>query len=81
MPQRTTWQREHARAEMMRELRQQPPHAIVVQRNDVFPMVTGNTLDSRRELPNFPELAALVERNYELVTTVEDFEIYLRRTP
>lgn len=79
VPQRTTWQREHARSELMRDLKQRPPHAIVVQRNDIFPMVTGNTLDSRRELPNFPELATLVERDYELATTVEDFEIYLRR--
>jgi hypothetical protein len=64
----------------MRDLAKSPPAAIVVQRNDVFPMVTGNTLDSRREVPNFPELALLLERDYELSSHVEDFEIHLRRT-
>ena len=80
VPQRTTWEREHSRAGLMRDLRGRPPAAIVVQHNDVFPMVTGNTLDSAREVPNFPELAALLAKDYELVKSIEDFEIYLRQT-
>jgi hypothetical protein len=80
VPQRTTWERERSRADLVRDLRQNPPAAIVVQRNDIFPMVTGNTLDSRREVVNFPELARLLSDNYELSSTVEDFEIYLKRT-
>ena len=79
VPQRTPWQRDWARAELMRELRARRPEAVVVQRNDVFPMVTGDTLDSRRALPTFPELADFVDRDYEPVTVIEDFEIFLRR--
>jgi hypothetical protein len=79
VPQRTPWQREWARSELMRELHARPPEAIVVQRNDVFPMVTGDTLDSHRALSTFPALAALLEHDYELATNVEDFELFLRR--
>jgi hypothetical protein len=80
VPQRTTWERERSRADLLRDLRQRPPAAIVVQRNDVFPMVTGNELDSRREVVNFPAFAELLERDFELATSIEDFEIYLRKT-
>jgi len=79
VPQRTMWEREAARRDLMRDLARKPPHAIVVQHNDVFPMVTGNVLDSARELGAFPELATLVSSRYDLATRVEDFDIYLRR--
>jgi hypothetical protein len=79
VPQRSSWERARARFDLLRDLRAHPPAAIVVQRNDVFPVVTGNTLDSRGELPNFRELKTLVDEGYELTTTIEDFEIYLRR--
>ena len=62
----------------MRDLMKQRPAAIVVQRNDIFESVTGNGLDSRGELPNFPALQALVEAHYEPVASIEDFDIYLR---
>jgi hypothetical protein len=67
-----------ARADLMAELERHPPEAIVVQRNDVFPMVTGDTLDSRRSLPGFPALAKLIDDRYELNGTIEDFELFLR---
>jgi hypothetical protein len=79
VPQRTNWERERARKELMRDLAASPPHAIAVQHNDVFPMVTGNTLDSAGELPGFPELQNLVTSRYDLVTKIEDFDIYVRR--
>jgi hypothetical protein len=78
VPQRTQWQRARARADLLHDLREHPPEAIVVQRNDVFPMVTGDTLDSRRALATFPELATLIDGHYELATTIEDFELFLR---
>ncbi len=78
VPQRTPWQRERARAELMHDLRKRPPEAIVVQRNDVFPMVTGDTLDSRRALATFPALETLIAERYELSAAVEDFELFLR---
>ena len=79
VPQRTSWERERARYELLVDLHTRPPAAIVVQRNDVFGAVTGNDLDSHRELPNFPELQAIVDGRYDPVATIEDFDIYLRR--
>jgi hypothetical protein len=79
VPQRTSWERERARYDLLRDLHSHPPAAIVVQRNDIFGAVTGNDLDSHRELPNFPALQALVERRYDQVATIEDFDIYLKR--
>jgi hypothetical protein len=78
VPQRTSWERERARADLLRDLREHPPAAIVVQRNDVFGVVTGNNLDSREELPNFRELKAMVDEHYVPAATIEDFDIYLR---
>jgi hypothetical protein len=78
VPQRTSWERERARADLLRDLHEHPPAAIVVQRNDVFGVVTGNNLDSRQELPNFRALEALVDEHYAPAVTIEDFEIYLR---
>ncbi len=78
VPQRTPWERERARADLMRDLAAHPPAAIVVQRNDVFPMVTGDTLDSRRALATFPALEQLIASRYELVKTIEDFDLYVR---
>jgi hypothetical protein len=80
VPQRTSWERERARYDLMRDLGASKPAAIVVQHNDVFPMVTGNTLDSARELAGFGALHALVQSEYEHVTTIEDFDLYLRRS-
>jgi hypothetical protein len=76
VPQRATWQREHARSELLAEL-QALPDLIVVQHNDVFPFVTGDDLDSAGALQQFPELADLITQNYELSKSVEDFDLYL----
>jgi hypothetical protein len=64
---------------LMQDLARKPPQLIAVQRNDVFPAVTGDDLDSRRALETFPELSTLIERDYELIEAVEDFELYERR--
>ncbi|HSU38861.1 MAG TPA: glycosyltransferase family 39 protein [Polyangiaceae bacterium] len=77
VPQRTPWQRQRARHDMMQDLALHPPAAIVVQRNDVFPMVTGDTLDSRRALATFPEFERLLDTRYELATTIEDFDVFV----
>jgi hypothetical protein len=60
----------------MRELRNNVPELIVVQRNDVFPAVTGQTTDSKRELDSFPELSSFISDRYALVKRIEDFEVY-----
>ena len=78
VPQRTEWQRAHSRRELLRELSLTRPKVIVVQRRDVFGSVTGSPLDSKDELPNFPELKLLMESQFRKVKEIEDFEIYER---
>ncbi|MGK3959606.1 glycosyltransferase family 39 protein [Sorangium sp. So ce118] len=79
VPQRAAWARQEARDALMRDLAARPPAAIVVERRDVFPSVTGDGLDSRDTLAGFPALAGLLEERYELAVLIEDFEIYLER--
>jgi 4-amino-4-deoxy-L-arabinose transferase-like glycosyltransferase len=81
VPQRVQWAQGHARSTLMQDLARRPPQLIAVQRNDIFPAVTGDDLDSRRALLTFPELSAMIERDYELITSIEDFELYERRPP
>jgi hypothetical protein len=78
VPQRSQWQRGFARRELLRDLAQNRPKVIVVEHYDVFPGVTGSNLDSRDELPNFPELKALIDAQYRKVRDIEDFEVYER---
>lgn len=80
VPQRTLWERDYARRELLADLRKKPPALFIVQQNDVFYGVTGDDLDSRRALPTFPELDELVAARYELVKTIEDFQIYALRS-
>lgn len=79
VPQRTSWEREHARATLLAELDEHPPRVFVVQHHDYFKFVTGNDDDSARALASFPELAALLEREYTATDRIEDFDIYVRR--
>jgi hypothetical protein len=78
VPQRTQWQREYSRRELLRDLSRNRPKLIIVQRRDVFYSVTGSPLDSKDELPNFPELKLLLESQFRKVKEIEDFEIYER---
>ncbi|MFO0661795.1 MAG: hypothetical protein U0165_18480 [Polyangiaceae bacterium] len=72
VPQRVEWEREASRATMMADLRKAPPAVLVIEHRDVFPMVTGNALDSADSLRTFPELAAFVRDGYQLAEQVED---------
>ena len=78
VPQRSPWQQSHARRELLKDLSLSRPKIIVVERRDVFPSVTGSPLDSKDELPNFPELKSLIDNQYRKVREIEDFEIYER---
>jgi hypothetical protein len=78
VPQRTPWQRGYSRRELLKDLSLNRPKVIVVERRDVFPSVTGSPLDSKDELPNFPELKSLIDNQYRKVREIEDFEIYER---
>lgn len=80
VPQRTSWESERPRRTLIAELEAKQPAFIVVQRNDVFNFVTGNNMDSRAALDDFPRLNALVDSNYALVDTIEDFQLFQRRS-
>jgi hypothetical protein len=81
VPQRVQWAQGRARSTLMQDLARRPPQLIAVQRNDIFPAVTGDDLDSRRALLTFPELSGMIEREYELIEAIEDFDLYERRPP
>lgn len=74
--QRAAWEREASRNELVRELSVRPPALIVVQRNDVFPAVTGDGLDSYEALSDFSELRSLLDERYRHISSVEDFELF-----
>jgi hypothetical protein len=79
VPQRTDWERERARRELLSELGARPPAAIIVEHNDVFFHVTGNRLDSAAALSTFPELTALLDARYSLARTVGKFDVYVQK--
>jgi hypothetical protein len=79
VPQRSPWQMQYARRELMADLARNPPAMVIVQTRDVFPSVTGDALDSKDSLPSFPELAQLIDSNYAFSKKIEDFEIYARK--
>ncbi|MEJ7729110.1 MAG: glycosyltransferase family 39 protein [Polyangiaceae bacterium] len=81
VPQRVAWASESMRGQLMADLAADPPAAIVVEHRDVFPMVTGDLLDSADSLLEFPALRALVADRYQLASSIEDFDIYLNRDP
>lgn len=77
--QRSPWQREQARARLTQDLKRKPPAIVVIQHEDVFPAVTGSNLDSAQALYEFEPLRELLSSHYQLVTQIEDFEIFQRR--
>ena len=79
VPQRTEWQQEYAKKELLRDLHERPPALFIVQRNDVFPSVTGRVSDSKVDLLAFPELLFWLEERYDRGKTIEDFEFYEKR--
>ncbi|MEP7119844.1 MAG: hypothetical protein ABJE95_02995 [Byssovorax sp.] len=79
VPQRVAWAKEAERATLMRDLSASHPAAIVVERRDVFPMVTGDAIDSNDTLQQFDALRSLLREHYSMVETIEDFDIYLER--
>jgi len=79
VPQRVTWENDRSRRLLLDDLARSRPKAIVVEHNDVFPVVTGNWNDSSRSLASFPELQRIVDEDYEYATTIQDFDLYLRK--
>jgi uncharacterized membrane protein YhaH (DUF805 family) len=78
VPQRAPWERDRARAELLADLRVKPPALVAVQTGDIFPKVTGDYLDSRSALWQFPELSDLLSEQYRYVAEVSGFDLYQR---
>ena len=79
VPQRVAWAKERERAVLMDDLEKNRPAAIVVEHNDVFPMVTGDAIDSADTLNDFAALREMIESRYEYAGKIEDFEIFYER--
>lgn len=75
--QRVAWAKAPAREVLMRDLAARPPAAIIVERHDVFPMVTGDAIDSADTLHDFHALRDLILDRYQLAASIEDLDIYL----
>jgi hypothetical protein len=79
VPQRVAWAKDRMRETLMRDLAEGQPAAIVVEHRDVFPVVTGDAIDSADTLARFPELRDRLAAGYRLDLSIEDFDIYLER--
>jgi hypothetical protein len=79
VPQRVKWAKEKERATLMSDLDAGRPAAIVVEHRDVFPMVTGDAIDSADTLKDFPALRDRLTERYFLATSIEDFDVYMER--
>jgi hypothetical protein len=77
--QRSDFGRSEAREQLMRDLEARPPAAIVVEHGDIFPLVTGNDLDSAAALKGFPALLDFVATRYGPAWRIKNFDIYLER--
>lgn len=78
VPQRATWQRERARAELYADLLESRPSMLVVQHGDIFRFVTGDDLDSFAVIETFPELRGFIASQYRFVEAVDDLDLYRR---
>lgn len=77
VPQRVEWAKEEHRVVLMNDLQKTPPAAIIVERHDVFPHVTGNAFGSADSLKDFAPLQMLIQQKYTLATTIEDMDVFL----
>jgi dolichyl-phosphate-mannose-protein mannosyltransferase len=78
VPQRAPWSRDAEREALMRELTAAPPDVILVEHEDVIPLVTGLGADSAYELRGFDALRALLASRYRRVAYVKKFDVYRR---
>jgi hypothetical protein len=79
VPQRTSWFKQRARAELLTDLDARPPRAIVVEHGDVVYAMTGDVVDSAGALKDFPALAARLAAGYRLESTILNLDVYFRK--
>ncbi len=78
VPQRVGWSKGPMRATLLRDLAEHPPAAVVVEHRDVFPMVTGDAIDSADTLYDFWDFYVFLQK-YKLYMKVEDLDVYLEK--
>jgi hypothetical protein len=75
----TAWDNAPWRAELMEDLRRNPPAVIAVRRRDILPFQRGHLLDSAALLEEFPDLRAFVETRYDEAEEIGTLVLYRRR--
>ncbi len=81
VPQRATWSKQYMRGTLMADLMRTPAEAIVIERNDVFPMVTGDGLGSSDAMRDFEAFSSLLAEQYAQVATFGDLTVFRRLPP
>ncbi len=79
VPQRVEWYKSDARTALISELYSLPPRIILVEHGDIFPMVTGNNLDSANSLEDFPEFLNYLKENYIFKHRIENFDLFMQK--
>ncbi len=80
VPQRVTWSKADMRKTLLEDLAKTPPAAVVVEHHDVFPMVTGDTIDSADTLFDFWDFFVFLQK-YELIEKAGDLDVYIEKPP
>jgi hypothetical protein len=70
------WGPESWRRELVQTLEAKRPRYIVVERHDTVVTVTFTPMDSEEYLRVYPDLAGLLQRQYEPATNYTDFEVF-----
>ncbi len=78
-PLRAPWFAKVAQPRLLSDLALRPPAAIVVERGDVIPQVTGDSSDSNQALERFAGLRTLLETGYEEDTGTARFRYFRKR--
>jgi len=78
-PVRAAWYSGVSRPRLLEELAGRKPEAILVERDDVLPGVTGDALDSAHALEQFAGLRELLDRDYAVAADTGRFVCWLRR--
>lgn len=80
VPQRVQWSKGPMREALLRDLAEHPPAAVVVEHNDLIPMVTGDAIDSAGTLFDFWDFYVFLQK-YRLDRTIADMDVYVEKDP
>jgi Dolichyl-phosphate-mannose-protein mannosyltransferase len=80
VPQRVHWSKAPMRETLLRDLAANPPAAVVVEHNDLIPMVTGDAVDSAGAILDFWDFYVLLQK-YRKDRTIADMDVYLEKEP